>query len=242
MLGFSEDEKLNISSLNTFSDKFLPAFNKLKKSKEKVSFNFENKKAILQATIIPYIDRRDKIKLVFISLNDVSEKIKEKNRLKREAEKLDAEKELFKEEKDKLIEQIKTLNLKSESLNKNIDILNAEKKELLSYKHLVDSVIDAVFTVDLKGNVTFWNKSSEELFGYTKSQIFNKFFGRVLGLFDQDYFEALVEELKENGTLIKNITVYKKEGQKESIEAKFTFTNEEKNALFVFLHKYYKQS
>jgi len=229
----SVEEKLKISTLNNFSGKFIPAFNKLKKTNEKISFNFENGKSVLLAEMNSVKDRRDQIKLIFISIQDISEKINEKNKLKRETEKLEAEKELFKEEKEKLNEQINNLKLQTEKLNKKIKILDEEKKELNDYQNLVETVIDAVFTVDLKGRVIFWNKSSEELFGYTKSQIYNKFFGRVLGLFDHEYFNALVEELKENKTIIKNITVYKNEGQKETIEAKFTFTSEEKNAVFV---------
>ncbi|MCH8325298.1 MAG: PAS domain S-box protein [Bacteroidetes bacterium] len=233
-IDLSGNEKLTISVLNNFSDKFQPAINKLKKSKERVTFNFQSGDSILQTVINPFLDRREQIKLIFISIIDISDKITEKNRLKRDGEKLDAEKELFKEEKEKLNEQINKLKKQDEELNKNIEILNAEKKELLNYQHLVESVIDAVFTVDLKGKVIFWNKSSEELFGYTKSQIYNKFFGRVLGLFDLEYFEALIEELKENKSITKNITVYKNEGQKETIEAKFTFTGEEKDSVFIF--------
>ena len=188
-IDLSGDEKLTISVLNNFSDKFQPAINKLRKSKERVTFNFQNGDSILQTVINPFFDRREQIKLIFISIQNISDKITEKNRLKRDTEKLEAEKELFKEEKEKLNEQINKLKKQDEELNKNIKILNAEKKELLNYQHLVESVIDAVFTVDLKGKVIFWNKSSEELFGYTKSQIYNKFFGRVLGLFDLEYFE-----------------------------------------------------
>lgn len=233
-IDLSGNKKLTVSALNTFSDKFEPAINELKKTKEKVTFSFQNGSSILQTVINPFFDRREQIKLIFISIQDISDKITETKRLKRETEKLEAEKELFKEEKEKLKEQIDKLKKQSEYLNKNIDVLNAEKKELLNYQHLAESVIDAVFTVDLKGKVIFWNKSSEELFGYTKSQIYNKFFGRVLGLFDLEYFEALIEELKENETITKNITVYKKEGQKETIEAKFAFTGDEKDSVFVF--------
>ena len=97
---FSVEEKLKISVLNNFSEKFLPAFNRLKKTKDRISFNFENGKSILQAVMNPFKDIRDQIKLIFISIQDISEKIAEKNKLQRETEKLEAEKELFKEEKD----------------------------------------------------------------------------------------------------------------------------------------------
>jgi len=227
-------EKFTTKLLNNYSDKFNPALNKTKKSKENVSFNFEYKNSILQAEVCPSLDHAQNIKLFFISIFDISEKINVENKIKRESEKLDAEKELFKDEKNKLIEQITKLKQQSDELDKKIGILNVEKSELQNYQHLVESVIDAVFTVDLKGKVIFWNKSSEELFGYTKSQIYNKFFGRILGLFDLEYFEALVEELKETNTITKNISVFKNDGQKETIEAKFTFTNEEKDSVFVF--------
>ena len=230
----TRSEKYLINELSNYSDKFSPAISKAKNSKEKVSFNFENKKSTLQVVICPSLDQNQNIKLLFISIFDISEQINIENKIKRETEKLDAEKELFRDEKNKLNEQIKKLQKQSEELDHKIETLNAEKKELLNYQHLVESVIDAVFTVDLEGKVIFWNKSSEELFGYSKSQIYNKFFGRILGLFDFEYYDNLVEELKDKGTITKNITVFKNEGQKETIEAKFTFTSEKKDSIFVF--------
>ena len=67
-IDLSGDEKLTISMLNNFSDKFQPAINKLRKSKERVTFNFQNGDSILQTVINPFFDRREQIKLIIISI------------------------------------------------------------------------------------------------------------------------------------------------------------------------------
>ncbi|MFO7447278.1 MAG: PAS domain S-box protein [Ignavibacteriaceae bacterium] len=94
--------------------------------------------------------------------------------------------------------------------------------ELQQYRLIAENLSEAVFAVDLKGNVVFWNDSSEEIFGYTRENILGKFAGEVLGLFDENYFEKIKDELAKTLTWKININIFKKDGRKEILEAKFT--------------------
>jgi PAS domain S-box-containing protein len=111
--------------------------------------------------------------------------------------------------------------------------LESELSELRQYQALTEAVTDAVFAVDINGQIIFWNKASENLFGFSKSEVYGKFFGRVLGLFEDAYFERINEELEKYSTWKSNITVFKKDGVKEIIEAKFTLTGEKEKTIIV---------
>lgn len=111
--------------------------------------------------------------------------------------------------------------------------LESELSELRQYQALTEAVTDAVFAIDINGQIIFWNKASEDLFGFSKSEVYGKFFGRVLGLFEDTFFERIKEELEKYSTWKSNITVFKKDGVKEIIEAKFTLTGEKEKTIIV---------
>jgi len=52
----------------------------------------------------------------------------------------------------------------------------SEKK----YRSVVDAAVDAIFTIDIDGNVVFWNRASEALFGQTSEATIGKPFTRLL--------------------------------------------------------------
>lgn len=103
-------------------------------------------------------------------------------------------------------------------------ILLGEIEELKQYQTITEAVTDAVFAVDSKGEIIFWNKASELLFGYARSEVFGKFFGKALDVFDTEYFAGIKEELKVSKIWKITLTVYKKNGQKEIIDAKFSMS------------------
>ncbi|MBU1099318.1 MAG: PAS domain S-box protein [Bacteroidetes bacterium] len=75
---------------------------------------------------------------------------------------------------------------------------DAELEELRNYQMIATSVFDAIVNVDLAGNITFWNKSAEQLLGAQRSAVFGKFIGKILPIFTEAYFKELLEELKQN--------------------------------------------
>jgi PAS domain S-box-containing protein len=101
-------------------------------------------------------------------------------------------------------------------------LLLGEIEELKQYQTITETVADAVFAVNSAGEIIFWNQASEQLFGYARSEVFGKFFGRALDVFDTEYFAGIKEELKTSKIWKITLTVYKKNGQKEIIDAKFS--------------------
>ncbi|MCL5028534.1 MAG: PAS domain S-box protein [Bacteroidetes bacterium] len=108
---------------------------------------------------------------------------------------------------------------------KETKLLEGEIEELKQYQVITDAVTDAVFAVNSEGNIFFWNKAAEALFGYSRSEVFGKFFGKALDVFDIEYFKGIKEELKKSKIWKITLTVYKKDGQKEVIEAKFSIAD-----------------
>ncbi len=114
-----------------------------------------------------------------------------------------------------------------------IKILSNEISELRQYQFITETVTDAIFAIDTNGNISFWNKASESLFGYTRSEVYGKFLGKILDVFDQNYLNVLKEQLKTLGFWKVNLTVYKKNGDKEIVEAKFSNSKENSNYIIV---------
>jgi PAS domain S-box-containing protein len=112
-------------------------------------------------------------------------------------------------------------------------LLKGEIEELKQYQTITEAVTDAVFAVDSRGDIIFWNKASEQLFGYARSEVFGKFFGRALDVFDTEYFAGIKEELKVSKIWKITLTVYKKDGQKEIIDAKFSIADEVSDIIVV---------
>ena len=120
----------------------------------------------------------------------------------------------------------------SDKVSENIK-LKKELDELLKLQLISEALTDALFVVDQEGKVLFWNKAAEGLFGYSKSEVYGKFFGRILGLFDFEFFNEIKKELNNSGLWAKEITVFKRNREKEVIEAKFTYTSSIKNEIVI---------
>jgi PAS domain S-box-containing protein len=112
-------------------------------------------------------------------------------------------------------------------------LLFGEIEGLKQYQTITEAVTDAVFAVDSKGEIIFWNKASELLFGYARSEVFGKFFGKALDVFDTEYFAGITEELKVSKIWKITLTVYKKDGQKEIIDAKFSRAGKEPDIIVI---------
>jgi PAS domain S-box-containing protein len=112
-------------------------------------------------------------------------------------------------------------------------ILVGEIDELKQYQTITEAVADAVFAVNSNGEIIFWNQASEQLFGYARSEVFGKFFGRALDVFDTEYFTGIKEELKHTKIWKITLTVYKKDGQKEIIDAKFSLADKASGIIII---------
>jgi len=58
----------------------------------------------------------------------------------------------------------------------NEDITERKRAEEVMKKSaiIIDSTTDAVITTDVAGNITFWNKGAERIYGYQKSEVLGK--------------------------------------------------------------------
>ncbi len=111
--------------------------------------------------------------------------------------------------------------------------LESEIGELKQYQLITDAVSDAIFALQSAGEIIFWNKASEQLFGYTRSEVYGKFFGKAFDVFDLEYFEGIKKRLEKSKIWKISLTVYKKDGKKEIIEAKFSYANNNSGMIVV---------
>jgi len=108
--------------------------------------------------------------------------------------------------------------------------LKSEIQELKAYRSITSAIVDAVIRINLKGNITFWNDSAVELFGFTKSQVFGKFIGNVLPEIDQIYFDNLTENLKTSKTFKTQLKI-KSNDTTKIIEMSISLTHEDESSL-----------
>jgi len=171
------------------------AIERVKETKSPTEFNLEitvdNKTLYFDCRIEPSLDRKKQVEFLSYIVEDVSDRISESIRLKK------------------------------------------ERDELLKLQSISEALTDALFVVDLEGKVLFWNKAAEGLFGYSRSEVYGKFFGRILGLFDISFFNEIKKELDNSGLWVKEITVFKKNREKEVVEAKFAYTSSDKNEIII---------
>ena len=110
-----------------------------------------------------------------------------------------------------------------------------EINELRKYQYITSSIIDAVISVDLSGNIAMWNEAAAKLFGHTKSEVFGKFIGKILPTIDQKYFESLKNELLEKKNWEGQLKTSGKEGTVEVINVKMGLAGEHDSYSIVML-------
>ncbi len=116
--------------------------------------------------------------------------------------------------------------------NKEAD-KSRELHELKRYQVITETATDAVFAINATGEIVFWNKASENLFGFTKSQVFGKFFGKVLSFFDYEYFESVKKELNRDSVWKSRFNVINKNREKEIVKASFTLLKDDEGTIIV---------
>jgi PAS domain S-box-containing protein len=104
----------------------------------------------LQSTAIERLGRKDALNRLII-LRDITERKMMEEELRLHSEQLKAHSEHLEE----LVEA------------KTVDLTASERK----YHLLVDNMADAVFTIDLKGNLTFLSPQTEKITGYSAQQL-----------------------------------------------------------------------
>jgi len=75
----------------------------------------------------------------------------------------------------------------------NLRLFGKMEVKLMYEASLLESVNDAVISTDKKGNIIYWNKASEDLFGWKKGEIL----GRFIGFIFVKEFEKLGYEVRD---------------------------------------------
>lgn len=104
--------------------------------------------------------------------------------------------------------------LKDEKLQKAIE-------ELKHYQVITEAVVDAVFSVDDSGKIIFWNKGAENLFGFSKLEIFGKSIAHFVPALNVNNFFYIKERLSDQQEFREEIIFIDDSGRKKVIEAKF---------------------
>lgn len=111
---------------------------------------------------------------------------------------------------------------------------NEELAELRDYFSLTSPVLDAVIGIDIKGKITYWNEPAQEVFKYSKSEIFGKFIGKVFPPLTENYFEKLKEEVIKNKSWKGEIRG-EKGNQPRIYDCRIKYLEDMKETSFVFL-------
>jgi len=105
--------------------------------------------------------------------------------------------------------------------------------ELDYYRTVTSNLSNALFAVDNTGNIIFWDDEAVKLFGHTTEEMKGKFFGEALNLFNEDYFKKIINDLKRQKIWGINVNIFDKDQVKQTFELKFSFTDEEHEAIIV---------
>lgn len=94
--------------------------------------------------------------------------------------------------------------------------LKALNKSLENFKRIIDSAHDVVITFDVNGNVTYWNKAAENLFGYKPYEILGKPMAQLLPESSRHELAGIFENLKSNA--VADLIVKQKTKSEEEID------------------------
>jgi len=122
----------------------------------------------------------------------------------------------------------------SKELEEKISAEN-ELNELRRYQAITSSIVDAVIGISLRGEIKFWNESSEKIFGYTRSQVYGKFINIIFESLNEDYFQILREELLEHKHWEGELKVERANGNEEIFDVRMGITGEESHQSIVIL-------
>ncbi len=128
---------------------------------------------------------------------------------------------LVSEAKDKIEFIVLRLSDKSGQKNEREKFIS-EIAELRQFQLITESISDAVIIINGIGKISFWNKHAQEIFGFNKSEVFGKSIIKVFNTFNDEQLAKVRKEIKNKNLLKSVVTVFKKNGGKEIVEAKFT--------------------
>jgi PAS domain S-box-containing protein len=116
---------------------------------------------------------------------------------------------------------------------KSQKLLEEKIRELSENKTFLENLGLPVFAVDLSGKITLWNKASQELFGFSEFQAIGKYFIRLIGITEQNYFEDIKKQFTKSKQINSTFKIISLAGQEEIINTTLTqYENENPQIIF----------
>lgn len=114
-------------------------------------------------------------------------------------------------------------------------ISKKEALELKKYSIITETIVDAVFGVNLNGSINFWNKGAEKIYGYSRSEVYGKFIGKILPPINEKYFEKLKLELIQNNIWESELKIVGKANKVEFISIRMGLLKSEEETSIIIL-------
>ncbi|MCF8261268.1 MAG: PAS domain S-box protein [Melioribacteraceae bacterium] len=108
-----------------------------------------------------------------------------------------------------------------------------ELEELQYYQAITSNVVDAIVSVNLNGEIIFWNDSAQNLFGFRKSMVYKKHIGKVIGSINPNYFNQIKNELIKNKTWESEFKIKPSSGDEKTILVRFGSSGDKSESIVI---------
>ncbi len=120
---------------------------------------------------------------------------------------------------------------------KIIDLISKDKIQFCS---IAETASEAILSLDIEGNITFWNKAATKIFGYSKQEILGKsmdilFSEKSRDIIHRVTFDILKNKLKDKSKSSFEIVVRKSDGTEMPVEFSISEVEGEKGKFFTVI-------
>ena len=115
--------------------------------------------------------------------------------------------------------------------------LDIKIRDMTKHKNYLEKSVVPIFVIDINGKVIFWNQASHDLFGYSEIQAKDKFFIRLIGITDQNYFNNIKTELTKSKLIESTFKIISTIGNEEILSASFALVEDNEPFIVVSCQK-----
>ena len=105
--------------------------------------------------------------------------------------------------------------------------LELKIQDLMKHKIYLENITTPIFSVDMNGKILYWNKSSQDVFGYSEFQASGKYFIRLIGITEPNYFDEIKNQLDKSSQVDKIFKIISINGKEETLTASFNLVDNE---------------
>ncbi len=105
--------------------------------------------------------------------------------------------------------------------------LELKIQELSKQKNYLENITTPIFSVDMNGKILYWNKASQDIFGYSEFQASGKYFVRLVGITEPNYFDEIKNQLTKSSHVKKIFNIINLNGKEETFTASFNLVEDE---------------